>query len=163
MPDSIKETFFILDEGVWRLPNVGERCCQRPALAKTLKRTIEEGVEHMYNTGWGDKLIRDINELPFPGIFEKKDLRRSRPVVKEPIKAKVFGMDVLTVPPPSSGATLIMALKFLDLYHDHPNENLSDHRMVDLHRPLELWLSVSGGGHEAYVCCPFAFRRSWPG
>ena len=138
MPDSIKETFFILDEGVWRLPNVGERCCKRPVLAATLERTIEEGVQHMYNTEWGDDLIRDINELPFPGIFEKKDLRRSRPVVKEPIRGKVFGMDVVSVPPPSSSATLIMALQFMESYSNHANQTLNYHRMVDLHRPLEL-------------------------
>ena len=132
MTESITETFFILDEGVWRLPNVGEPCCRRPALAKTLERAAEEGVEHMYNTEWGDALIQDIHELPFPGILEKKDLKHSRPVIKEPIKAKVFGMDVVSVPPPSSSATVIMALKFLESYTDHTNQTLNYHRLVDL-------------------------------
>ena len=126
----MRETFLIPDNGIWRLPDIGEVCCKRPALASTLVRIAETSVEEVYSSDWGDDLVDDIGQFSLPGIIEKEDLITAKPVKKDPITSSVFGMDVFTMPPPSSGAALVMAMKFMESYEDHTDTNLNTHRLV---------------------------------
>lgn len=116
----------------------------------------ENGVEEVYRSDWGDDLVEDIASFVLPGRFSKRDLISAMPVIKQPVNATVFGMDVFTVPPPSSGAALIMAMKFMESYKDNTDATLNAHRLV--RRAFECACDpvLSGGGHEAHVCRPFA-------
>lgn len=66
-----------------------------------------------------------------PGIITHEDLMNAQPQLKDPLVTRVFGMDVLGVPPPSSSAAVLMALKFLDGYGSLDTMgDLLDHRLV---------------------------------
>eukprot|EP00210_Caulerpa_lentillifera_P007087 g6780.t1 len=129
--NEMRNAFMINDSSIWRLPNLNEQCCKRPALAKTLKLLSEKGAEELYKSSWGDDLVNDIQNHVFPGIITKDDLVQFHPRMHDPIKAEVFGMEVLTVPPPSSGVAMIAALKLLDTYNDSTSSNAPvSHRLV---------------------------------
>lgn len=131
MFEEMRNAFLVKDGSICRLPNLGEKCCKRPALATTLELLAEQGAEKLYNSSWGDDLVDDIQNHVYPGIITKEELVRIQPRVYEPVKAEVFGMDVLTVPPPSSAATMITALKLLDTYTDTLESGApNSHRVV---------------------------------
>lgn len=111
-------------------------CCKREALAQTLEKMADLGVEAVYNSEWGDDLAEDIRNFPIPGIITKEDLIAAKPVMKEAVKTTVFGMDVIVPPPPSSGAIMLMAMKLMDTYEYDADEILNDHRLVILFQNL---------------------------
>lgn len=56
-------------------------------------------------------LVEDIQQAG--GIITVQDLQDAQPTVKAAITSQVWGLDVITVPPPSSGAVLVAALHIL--------------------------------------------------
>ena len=57
------------------------------------------------------ELVEDI--VHAGGIITEQDLHEAQPEIKPAITAQVWGLDIITVPPPSSGAVLIAALQIL--------------------------------------------------
>lgn len=47
------------------------------------------------------------------GVLTAADLAAAQPVVRQPLRASAMGVDLLTAPPPSSGATVLTALMVL--------------------------------------------------
>lgn len=75
--------------------------CHNKRLAHTLKAISDHGPDVLYNGPIGLKLIRDIKKSG--GILTIKDLQRYQVKVKEPISSEILGLNILGVPPPSSG------------------------------------------------------------
>jgi gamma-glutamyltranspeptidase / glutathione hydrolase len=95
-----------------RILREGERVCQ-PALADAIERLGEEGARPFYE---GD-VAAAVAELMAAqgGLVTRADLAAYETVVREPVRARYRGREVLTNPPPSAGGTLIaLALALLD-------------------------------------------------
>ncbi|URE00502.1 Gamma-glutamyltranspeptidase [Musa troglodytarum] len=89
--------------------------CHNKRLAHTLKAISDHGPDVLYNGPIGIKLIRDIKKSG--GILTIKDLQRYQVKVKEPISSEILGLNILGMPPPSSGgAGLILILNILAQY-----------------------------------------------
>ncbi|DBB05404.1 TPA: hypothetical protein ACH3X3_010619 [Trebouxia sp. C0006] len=108
---TLYETFMIQDGARWRPPAVNESCCARPQLAATLQRIAQDGPDAVYTGQAGQTLAGEIQAAG--GIVTAQDLLSAQPVVKQPITAQVWGYELAVPPPPSSGATVILALHIL--------------------------------------------------
>ena len=85
---------------------------RQPALARTLRAIAAEGATAFY-TG---PLSRDVaSDLRTAGsIITAEDLARYKAEWREPIRATYRGHTLLTMPPPSSGVTMVQALNILE-------------------------------------------------
>lgn len=88
---------------------------------------------------WAPKLAADIAQATAPGILTEEDILNAKPIVKEAIRAKVFGMDVLAPPLPSSAAVIIAALKIIgDL--DWSSDGRLEYHWLVIHVFCLLWI-----------------------
>lgn len=85
--------------------------CHNKKLAETLKKISEFGPGPLYNGSIGFNLVRDIKK--FGGIISMDDLRGYRVRSREPTSARVLGLEILGMPPPSSGGA---AMTLVGLY-----------------------------------------------
>jgi gamma-glutamyltranspeptidase / glutathione hydrolase len=69
-----------------------------PSVGRTLRAIVGEGREGFYQGEFGHALI-DVGH----GIFTSDDLARSFAQFDEPLRLRVWGHDLWTVPPPSQG------------------------------------------------------------
>ncbi|WOK92146.1 gamma-glutamyltranspeptidase 1 [Canna indica] len=89
--------------------------CHNKRLAYTLEAISDLGPSVLYNGPVGIKLIRDVQKSG--GILTVKDLQRYQVKVKEPTSAEVMGVNILGMPPPSSGGVgVILILNILAQY-----------------------------------------------
>ncbi|KAK9843023.1 hypothetical protein WJX74_005747 [Apatococcus lobatus] len=100
--------------GVWRPPQINETCCARAHLADLLDDVATSGPDVLYNGSYTQALVKDIAQAG--GIITEQDLHDAQPTIKPVIASKVWGLDIISVPPPSSGAVLIAALHILQGY-----------------------------------------------
>lgn len=75
-------------------------------LAKTLRTISRFGVNAFYNGSIGINLIRDVRKLG--GILSMKDLQSYRVKIRVPILARMMGLEMITMPPPSGGSGVIL-------------------------------------------------------
>ncbi|MGH8652593.1 MAG: gamma-glutamyltransferase [Gammaproteobacteria bacterium] len=89
-----------------KLYRVGDRFKQ-PQLARALMLIQEYGADAIYEGA----IARDIIDTTKKegGILEPDDLRSYRARWTAPLHARVFGADVYSMPPPSSGGTLLIS------------------------------------------------------
>ncbi|KAK9813827.1 hypothetical protein WJX73_000384 [Symbiochloris irregularis] len=123
------EAFFIREGNSWRAPRINETCCARPKLAGLLENVAEKGPEAM--NARARTLAEEIRGAG--GIITAQDLISAQPTVKQPLNTTVFGLNIFTAPPPSSGACILAALQILAGY-ETPwafTEGLGQHRMVE--------------------------------
>lgn len=91
----------------------GKRFVQ-PELANTLAR-IAKNRRDFYTGETARRLIAEMRA--HGGILTAADLAHYKPVIREPLRGKYRGFDVLTTPPPSGGGVaLIEMLNMLDAY-----------------------------------------------
>ncbi|QDZ21115.1 gamma-glutamyl transpeptidase [Chloropicon primus] len=95
-----------------RAPRVGETCCGRPRLSKTLEEIAINGPRVLYEGELARGLARDVQEAG--GILTTGDLEQAKPRNLEVLEAEVMGMRVVTLPPPSSGAVVVSILKQIE-------------------------------------------------
>lgn len=62
-------------------------------------------------TAYAQAFVKDIVQAG--GIITEQDLHDAQPTIKPVIASQVWGLDIISVPPPSSGAVLIAALHVL--------------------------------------------------
>jgi gamma-glutamyltranspeptidase / glutathione hydrolase len=85
----------------------------QPALAGAIERLAAEGAQPFYEGDIADAVVALMAEQG--GLLTKADLAAYETVLREPVRARYRGRDVLTNPPPSAGGTLIAyALALLD-------------------------------------------------
>ena len=91
----------------------GERLVQ-PELAATLAR-IKTNPREFYEGRTARLIVQE--EARNGGLLTLDDLKRYRPIVREPVRGTYRGVEFLTLPPPSSGGTtLLNMLNMLEAY-----------------------------------------------
>lgn len=95
----------------------GDRLVQ-PDLADTLQAIADHGVDGFYDGPVADKLAKGIQAAG--GIITRDDLKSYQPVWREPVRGTYRGYDIVSMPLPSSGGTvLIETLNILEGYNLH--------------------------------------------
>jgi gamma-glutamyltranspeptidase/glutathione hydrolase len=96
---------------------------RQPALAKTLSRLAEHGIEDFYHGELARDIADDMRENG--GLITEEDLRsQDLPNEWEAISTTFFGHRVISTPPPGGGMQLLQSLKiFEQLYDSEMNMN----------------------------------------
>lgn len=91
----------------------GERFVQ-PELAATLAR-IKANPREFYEGETARLLVAEVSKNG--GLITLEDLKKYRPIVRTPVRGTYRGVELLTLPPPSSGGTtLLEMLNILEAY-----------------------------------------------
>lgn len=100
---------FLRDGKPWQ---AGERFTQ-PELAETLRRIQKDGAREFYE---GETARRIVAEMAANGgNLTARDLAEYEPTIREPLVGSYRGVDIITMPPPSSGGiALIQMLNMLE-------------------------------------------------
>jgi len=80
--------------------------------ARTLEQVSARGAGDFYDGDLGNRIAQDIASNG--GSFTADDLRRYRPLSGEPLRGTYRGYELLTDPPPGSGALVIEILNMLE-------------------------------------------------
>jgi gamma-glutamyltranspeptidase/glutathione hydrolase len=84
-------------------------------LAKTLRLIAKQGPKAFYDGPIADLIEKDMNANG--GIMTKEDLKRYKPVWREPVRGTYRGYEIISMGPPSSGGThIIQMLNILERY-----------------------------------------------
>jgi gamma-glutamyltranspeptidase/glutathione hydrolase len=91
----------------------------QPDLARTLELIARQGPSAFYEGAIADSLVAD--ERRGGGIITKEDLRRYKPIWREPIRSTYRGYTLFTMPPSSSGGiTMSETLNVLENFAPLP-------------------------------------------
>lgn len=95
----------------------GDRLVQND-LATTLEAIAAQGPDGFYSGAVADKLAAGIRDAG--GIITRGDLQAYRPVVRTPIRGSYRGFEIVSMPLPSSGGTVLLeTLNILEGYKLH--------------------------------------------
>lgn len=94
-----------------RVPAVGERLCQ-PALAATLERLAEAGLDDFYRGDIARTLAADLAIAGSPVTLA--DLESHRPLTVRPLSSRLSVGTVYNMPPPTQGVASLMILALFD-------------------------------------------------
>ncbi|GAU91048.1 hypothetical protein RvY_03377 [Ramazzottius varieornatus] len=104
----------------------------RNNFADMLERIAYSGVEEFYTGKLGQEIVDELKEMG--GILTMEDLARYNATAREPLFTTYNGFQVVTGPPPSSGAAVLFALNLLEGYnmnHTHATTPTYWHRMIE--------------------------------
>lgn len=85
---------------------------RQPALARTLRAIADSGASTFYTGGLARAVAEDLRATG--SIITAEDLARYTVEWRDPIRAMYRGYSLLTMPPPSSGATMVETLNILE-------------------------------------------------
>jgi gamma-glutamyltranspeptidase/glutathione hydrolase len=122
--------FLVMEDGK-TLGTPGDRICNHD-LAQTLRRIAREGVSSFYRGTIADQIEADM--ILNGGNLRKRDLARLRVNERDPVRTTYRGVEVLTVPSPGGGATLLEALNILETF---PSEFLAEDSADRHHAMIE--------------------------
>lgn len=92
----------------------GDRLVQTD-LAATLEAISTRGASGFYDGPVAEKLVTGVRDAS--GIITREDLKAYRPVIRTPVRGSYRGFDIVSMPLPSSGGTvLIETLNILEGY-----------------------------------------------
>jgi len=93
-------------------------------LVAVLERIATDGPVGFYAPPVGEAIVRTVQQNG--GLLTADDLRRMKPVVREPLSGSFDGLSIFTMPPPSSGGiALLESLGILAAYEAaHPDRSL---------------------------------------
>ncbi len=89
------------------VPDIGERILQ-PGLADTLEALGRAGHDGFYRGTVAKRLVEGVRAAG--GIWTAQDLEQYRVVEREPVRGEYQGMQVVSVPPPSSGGVVLLSM-----------------------------------------------------
>jgi gamma-glutamyltranspeptidase/glutathione hydrolase len=115
----------------WRPPRPGE-LLRQPALATTLRRIASQGEKGFYGGPVADAMVKLMRQGG--GLITHRDLGSYRARLVRPLSTTFKGHPVITMPPPSSGLTLLQLLGLLepfDLADSGLNSAATIHLMVE--------------------------------
>lgn len=91
---------------------------RQPALARTLRAIADSGAAAFYTGGLARVIAEDLRAAG--SLISADDLARYRAEVREPIRATYRGHTLMTMPPPSSGVTMVQILNMLEGFNPLP-------------------------------------------
>jgi gamma-glutamyltranspeptidase/glutathione hydrolase len=91
---------------------------RQPALAKTLRAISDSGGAAFYSGGLSKQVVADLGATG--SLITAADLAGYKPEWREPLRATYRGHVLLTMPPPSSGVTMIEILNILEGFDPLP-------------------------------------------
>lgn len=110
----------------------GDRLVQTD-LADTLMAIAQQGPRGFYEGPVAGKLVDGINKAG--GIFTLDDLKTYRPVIREPVRGSYRGYDIVSMPLPSSGGTVL--LETLNILEGFPMSEMQQGSAPSLHLLIE--------------------------
>ncbi|SFL41528.1 gamma-glutamyltranspeptidase / glutathione hydrolase [Bradyrhizobium sp. NFR13] len=110
----------------------GDRLIQTD-LATTLTAIAAQGPRGFYEGPIAEKLVSGINAAG--GIFTADDLKTYQPVVRTPVRGSYRGYDIISMPLPSSGGTVL--LETLNILEGFPMGEMRQASAPSLHLLVE--------------------------
>jgi gamma-glutamyltranspeptidase/glutathione hydrolase len=110
----------------------GDRLVQ-PDLAATLTAIAEQGSRGFYEGPVAEKLVRAVRDAG--GIMTLEDLRVYQPVTRVPVRGNYRGYDIVSMPLPSSGGTVL--LESLNILEGYPLSEMKQGSPASLHLLIE--------------------------
>lgn len=95
---------FLNDGELWKTGDV----LKQPALARTLKRIRKSGTEGFYAGQTADLIVREMQAGG--GLITHNDLASYRPREREPVTGTYRDYTIVSMPPPSSGGTVLIQM-----------------------------------------------------
>jgi gamma-glutamyltranspeptidase/glutathione hydrolase len=118
-----------------RPPRAGELLVQKD-LAATLKRIAAKGAAALYEGPLAKLLCDSVREAG--GVMLPDDLAGYEPLLREPLRGKYRGYEVISFPPPSSGGVALLQmlgmLEPFDLRAAGPGSSLGIHLIAEAER-----------------------------
>ncbi|MCE3256648.1 MAG: gamma-glutamyltransferase 1, Threonine peptidase family [Nitrobacter vulgaris] len=111
----------------------GDRLVQTD-LAATLTEIAEHGPQGFYEGPVASKLVKAIGAAN--GIMTLEDLKSYQPLIREPVRGKYRGYDVVSMPLSSSGGTVL--LESLNILEGFPMRDLHQGSLDSLHVLVEV-------------------------
>ncbi len=102
-------------------------------LANTLTAIAQQGPRGFYEGPVAEQLVKGINEAG--GIFTLDDLKTYQPVIREPVRGNYRGYDIVSMPLPSSGGTVL--LETLNILEGFPLAEMQQGSAPSLHLLVE--------------------------
>jgi gamma-glutamyltranspeptidase/glutathione hydrolase len=151
-----RDGFILTDDGADTLPDWHRRLARWPAtkkifsrddgtslregdrliqtdLATTLTAIAAQGPRGFYEGPIAEKLVSGINAAG--GIFTADDLKTYQPVVRTPVRGSYRGYDIISMPLPSSGGTVL--LETLNILEGFPLGEMRQASAPSLHLLVE--------------------------
>ena len=110
----------------------GERFVQ-PELARTLAR-IQANPRDFYEGDIARAIVAGMKANG--GIMTAEDLRIYQPVIRQPLRGSYRGLDIITMPPPSSGG--IALLEMLNMLEPYDLKSMGWHSSQHVHTLVEV-------------------------
>jgi gamma-glutamyltranspeptidase / glutathione hydrolase len=110
----------------------GDRLVQ-PDLAATLSAIAEQGPRGFYQGPVAERLVKAIGDAG--GIMTLEDLRSYQPVIRAPVRGSYRGYDIVSMPLPSSGGTVL--LESLNILEGYPLSEMKQGSPASLHLLVE--------------------------
>jgi gamma-glutamyltranspeptidase/glutathione hydrolase len=126
-------------------------------LAATLTAIVEQGPRGFYEGPVADKLVKAIADAG--GIMTTDDLKSYQPVIRAPVRGNYRGYDIVSMPLPSSGGTVL--LEALNILEGFPMADMKQGSAASLHLIIEAMKRAYADrarylGDPAYVNAPMA-------
>jgi gamma-glutamyltranspeptidase / glutathione hydrolase len=110
----------------------GDRLVQ-PDLAETLSAIAVQGPRGFYEGPVAEKLVKAIGDNG--GIMTLEDLKSYQPVIRAPVRGLYRGYDIVSMPLPSSGGTVL--LESLNILEGYPLAEMKQGSPASLHLLIE--------------------------
>ncbi|MCW3100741.1 MAG: gamma-glutamyltransferase 1, Threonine peptidase family [Chthonomonadaceae bacterium] len=106
---------------------------KQPELAATLQRLQSKGPQEFYEGETAQKIVQEMQQSH--GLITLEDLKRYKPIVRTPLHGTYRGLDILTMPPPSSGGVALIemlnTLERFPLREMGYNGSKTDHLLIE--------------------------------
>lgn len=126
-------------------------------LAATLTAIVEQGPRGFYEGPVAEKLVKAIADAG--GIMTTDDLKSYQPVIRAPVRGNYRGYDIVSMPLPSSGGTVL--LETLNILEGFPMADMKQGSAPSLHLIIEAMKRAYADrarylGDPAFVNAPMA-------
>jgi gamma-glutamyltranspeptidase/glutathione hydrolase len=126
-------------------------------LAATLAAIAEQGPRGFYEGPVAEKLVKAVTDAG--GIMTLDDLKSYQPVIRAPVRGSYRGYDIVSMPLPSSGGTVL--LEALNILEGFPMADLKQGSAASLHLIIEAMKRAYADrarylGDPAFVNAPMA-------
>ena len=126
-------------------------------LAATLTAIVEQGPRGFYEGPVAEKLVKAIADAG--GIMTTDDLKSYQPVIRAPVRGNYRGYDIVSMPLPSSGGTVL--LEALNILEGFPMADMKQGSAASLHLIIEAMKRAYADrarylGDPAFVNAPMA-------